>query len=128
MTPSYRSAYIAFEGPLDVSNEEGFASAFPDDVRVLDSVLLNFTRATYVDSFFLGKLIIFRRKFLQSGGKPENIVLVLPSDGPIRKAFEASGLIRLFAVADLPKSSPAEEVRSMTSRGERIDAVGQTEA
>jgi len=76
--------------------------------------VINLAGATYVDSMALGVLVKFRRAFINHGGDPENLIIVLAKDGPIRFAFERTGLNRLFSIAyvDRRPSPPEEHITS----------------
>ena len=95
---SERSAYVVLEGDLDIFRKSEVASALPDPARV-DSVVINCSRAAYIDSLVLGMLVQFRRQFVAAGGDPRALVLMLPREGPIRRTFELTGLTRLFEIA-----------------------------
>jgi anti-anti-sigma factor len=106
---SGESAYVVLDGELDLSRREEIVAALPSPESISGGVI-NLTNATYVDSTVLGALVKFRRRFINNGGDAENLILVLAKAGPIRRAFEKTGLDRLFSVAYVERlPSPPEE-------------------
>lgn len=103
------TAYVVLDGELDIFRKAELAAALPDPRRIKSGVI-NLARARYLDSVALGMLVGFRRAFIDHGGDPDNLVLMLPKDGPVRRTFEISGLTRLFAIAYVePSTLPPEE-------------------
>ncbi len=92
------NAYAVLEGELDAARKGDICAALPDPA-VVKSVVISLARATYIDSLVMSVLVRFRREFMQHGGDPRNIFLILPKTGPIRRAFDGVGLQRLFSVA-----------------------------
>ncbi|HEX3670927.1 MAG TPA: STAS domain-containing protein [Candidatus Cybelea sp.] len=92
------NAYAVLDGELDVGRKAEICAAMPDPAAV-KSAVISLARATYIDSFAMGILVGFRREFMKHGGDPQNVFLILPKDGPIRRAFDSVGLNRLFSVA-----------------------------
>jgi len=111
---SGESAYVVLDGELDLSRRDDIVAALPSPESISGGVF-NLADATYVDSTVLGALVKFRRTFLNNGGDSENLIIVLAKDGPVRRAFEKTGLNRLFAIAYVERlPSPPEEY--MTGR------------
>jgi anti-anti-sigma factor len=108
----YRSednAYVVLDGELDLGREAEIRAAFPS-AESITSAVINLSRATYVDSVVMGILVQFRRQFIAAGGQPQNLALMLAKDGPIRRAFELTGLTRFFPIAYVePTVAPPEE-------------------
>lgn len=103
------SAYVVLDGELDLSKRDEIAAALPapDSIR---GAVINLVYATYVDSTVLGVLVRFRRAFINHGGDPDNLIIVLAKSGPIRMTFEKTGLNRLFSIAYVePAPIPPEE-------------------
>lgn len=105
------AAYIVLEGDLDLSRKDDIVSALPDPASV-SSIVINLSRATYIDSLVMGALVQFRREFIRSGGNPADLAIMLRSDSAVRRAFELTGLTRLFAIAyvELPAGRPEERI------------------
>lgn len=76
-------------------------NAMPDPAGA-SSVTINLKRASYLDSYALGKLVQYRRRFVEAGGDPLGIVLLLPKNGPARRVFEITGLVKLFGIVEAP--------------------------
>jgi anti-anti-sigma regulatory factor len=55
---------------------------------------------TYLDSLAVGRFVKYRQQFIEAGGKPENLVIILPKTGTVRRVFEITGLLRIFAIAE----------------------------
>ncbi len=107
--PSRESAYVVLDGELDLSRRDEIVAALPAPESISGGVI-NLASATYVDSTVLGALVKFRRAFINHGGNPESLIIVLAKNGPIRWAFERTGLHRLFSVAYVERlPSPPEE-------------------
>jgi len=103
------SAYVVLDGELDLSRRDEIAEALPAPESIGGGVI-NMAYATYVDSTVLGALVRFRRAFINHGGDPGNLIIVLAKNGPIRRSFEKTGLDRLFAIAYVePAPTPPEE-------------------
>jgi anti-anti-sigma factor len=92
------SAYVVLDGDLDLFRKAEVAAALPDPEKI-ESAIINCTKAAYIDSMILGMLVHFRRQFVAAGGDPQQLMLMLPKTGPIRRTFELTGLTRLFAIA-----------------------------
>ena len=109
------AAYIVLEGDLDLSRKSEIVAALPAPASV-SSVVINLSRATYIDSLVMGALVQFRREFIRSGGNPADVAIMLRGDSAVRRAFELTGLTRLFAIAyvELPPGEPQERVATTT--------------
>lgn len=106
---SGESAYVVLDGELDLSRKEEIAGALPAP-ESLSGAVINLANATYVDSTVLGALVKFRRAFINHGGDSDSLIIVLAKNGPIRAAFEKTGLHRLFSIAYVePAPRPPEE-------------------
>lgn len=106
---SGESAYVVLDGELDLSRRDEIVAALPAP-EAISSGVINLASATYVDSTVLGALVKFRRAFINRGGNPESLIIVLAKGGPIRSAFERTGLHRLFSIAYVERlPSPPEE-------------------
>lgn len=92
------TAYVVLDGDLDVTRKTEVLAALPD-ARALKHAVINLTRVSYIDSFMLGSLVQFRANFVAAGGKPENLMLVLPRGGILERTFELTGLTKLFSIA-----------------------------
>ena len=111
---SGESAYVILDGELDLSKRDEIAAALPAPGSISGGVI-NLANATYVDSTVLGALVRYRRAFINHGGDPDNLIVVLAKNGPIRRTFEKTGLNRLFAIAYVePAAMPPDE--HITSR------------
>lgn len=97
-----RDDLIILDGDLDIAHKAQIAHVLSDR-RTLESAAIDLSRATYIDSMVLGMLVQFRREFIHHGGRPKNLVLILPKDGPIRKVFEMTGLTGIFEIAHAPR-------------------------
>ena len=103
------SAYVVLDGELDLSRRDEIAAALPA-AESISGAVINVATATYVDSTVLGALVKFRRAFINHGGNSDDLIVVLARDGPIRRAFERTGLDRLFSIAYVdPSPIPPEE-------------------
>lgn len=94
-----RAHYVSLEGEFDVFSESRLVEALPNPAEVA-SVLIDLLRVKYVDSVAIGRLVAFRRDFLDAGGEPDNLVVLLPKTGGLRRIFEITGLSKMFAVAE----------------------------
>lgn len=118
------SAYIVLEGDLDLGRKDDVAAAFPA-AESLNGVVINLARATYVDSSVMGKLVQFRRRFIECGGDSHNLVLLLPKEGEVRRAFELAGMTALFSIAFVQATpvSSEEYLTAFRSNGRRDRAT-----
>lgn len=103
------NAYVVLDGDLDISRRTELLAALPD-ASALKHVVINLTRVSYIDSFMLGSLVQFRANFIAAGGKPENVMLVLPRKGILERTFELTGLNKLFAIAYAEPANVLEDV------------------
>lgn len=103
------NAYVVLDGDLDFSRRTELLAALPDP-SALRNVVINLTRVTYIDSFMLGSLVQFRANFIAGGGKPENVMLVLPRTGILERTFELTGLNKLFSVAYVETAERVDDV------------------
>ena len=111
------NAYVVLDGDLDISRRTELLAALPDP-RALKHVMINLTRVGYVDSFILGALVQFRANFIAAGGRPEDLMLVLPRKGILERTFELTGLAKLFSIAYAEPADRIDEARhSSTSPG-----------
>jgi anti-anti-sigma factor len=92
------TAYVVLDGDLNITRRTEVLAALPD-ARTLRHAVINLTRVSYIDSFVLGSLVQFRANFVAAGGKPENLMLVLPRDAILARTFELTGLNKLFSIA-----------------------------
>ena len=102
------NAYVVLDGDLDISRRTELLAALPDP-RELKHVVVNLTRVSYIDSFMLGALVQFRANFIAAGGKPENLLLLLPRQGILERTFELTGLNKLFTIAFVEPADRLEE-------------------
>lgn len=63
------TSYIVLDGDLDLERHDEIAAALP-----------------FVDSWLVGHLVQFRRKFVARGGDPANLIVLLPQSGDVRRA------------------------------------------
>lgn len=105
------NAYVVLEGDLDLTRRTELLAALPDP-HSLKHVVINLTRVSFIDSFMLGALVQFRANFIAAGGRPENVLLVLPRAGIMERTFELTGLNKLFAVAYV---EPADRIEDVTT-------------
>jgi len=115
-----KSAYIVLEGDLDLDQRSNVAAALPA-AESLNGVVISLARATYVDSSVMGTLVQFRRRFIECGGDTHDLVLLLPKEGEVRRAFELAGMTALFSIAFVQPSpvSPEEYLTAFRSNGRR---------
>ncbi len=119
-----KSAYIVLEGDLDLGRRDDVAAALPA-AESLNGVVINLARATYVDSSVMGTLVQFRRRFIECGGDSHNLVLLLPKEGEVRRAFELAGMTALFSIAFVQPDpvSSEEYLTAFRSNGKRHPAT-----
>jgi anti-anti-sigma factor len=106
MAEAKRKAYVSLEGQLDIYSYSRLEEALPNPAEV-ENVVLNLLRVTYLDSLAVGRLVAFRRDFIEAGGTPENLVVVLPKSGGVRRIFEITGLTRMFSVVEPSELVPS---------------------
>lgn len=102
------NAYVVLDGDLDISRRTELLAALPD-AKALKHVVINLTRVSFIDSFMLGSLVQFRANFIAGGGKPDDVMLVLPREGVLARTFELTGLNKLFAIAYAENAARMEE-------------------
>jgi anti-anti-sigma factor len=100
MQDAKTNAYVTLEGDLDFTKRARVAELLPDPAT-LRSALINCSRLTYADSTVVGMLVQFRRRFLESGGKPDELVMILPPEGSARAMLDITGMAKLFTVVEL---------------------------
>jgi anti-anti-sigma factor len=108
------NAYVVLDGDLDISRRTELLAALPDP-KTIKHIVINLTRVTYIDSFVLGALVQFRSNFLASNGKPDNFMLVVSRAGVLERAFELTGLNKLFTIAYVEPADRIEDVTATTS-------------
>jgi anti-anti-sigma factor len=92
-----QTLHLVLHGQLDIAQSGTIRAALPARVSAA-VVIVDCTKTTYIDSFVLGMLVEFRRKFLLGGGQAADFVITLPESGPVRRVFEVSGVTRYFAI------------------------------
>lgn len=103
MTEDDRTARIALSGDLDIYNR-GHIEALLPDVATVDRLVIDCSEATSIDSSVLTLLMRYRRRFVEQGGNPLEIVVV--ASPSVRRMLEVAGLSRLITV-----------INAQTSRG-----------
>lgn len=107
------NAYVVLDGDLDIGRRAELLAALPE-ASALKHIVINLTRVDYIDSFMLGSLVQFRANFIAAGGKPENVMLVVPRGGILERTFELTGLNKLFCIAYVEPAERVEEVPATT--------------
>lgn len=82
-------------GDLDVYRRDEIVSALPPPENI-DRVVIDLRGATLVDSSIIAAFMRYRRTFIDAGGDPHNVVLVVPAT--LRRVFEITGLVSLVTV------------------------------
>ena len=95
MEHNERAAKIAFSGDLDVYRRDEIAAALPSPDGI-DRLVIDMRGAAMVDSSIIAVLMRYRRSFMDAGGDPHNVVLVVPPN--LRRIFEITGLVSLLTV------------------------------
>ena len=95
MDQNERAATVAFSGDLDVYRRDEIASALPHPGSI-DRVVIDMREAAILDSSIVAVLMRYRRQFIEAGGNPLNIVVVVPQT--LRRIFEITGLVSLMTV------------------------------
>lgn len=90
-----RAATVAFRGDLDVYRRDEIASALPLP-KTIDRLVIDMREAAILDSSIVAVLMRYRRQFIEAGGDPLNIVIVVPQT--LRRIFEITGLVSLMTV------------------------------
>lgn len=90
---------MALEGDLDFHSAPSLAAALPEAASV-EGLVIDCTQVKYIDSAALGILVSFRKRFMQAGGDPKEIVIVTSAGGPVRKILDIAGLSRVFSITD----------------------------
>jgi anti-anti-sigma factor len=90
-----RAAKIQFSGDLDVYRRDEFVAALPPPENI-DHLIIDMRGAAMVDSSIIAVLMRYRRTFMEAGGNPHNVVLVVPPN--LRRIFEITGLVSLLTV------------------------------
>ena len=91
-------AYVVLSGELDLFRKNEVRAAFPDPGAV-GSVVVNCTRAAYIDSTIIGMLVGLRRDFVSAGGDPANFILLTNKESIVCRALDLAGVTKLFAMA-----------------------------
>ena len=86
---------MALEGDLDFHSAASLAEALPEAGSV-EGLVIDCRQVKYIDSAALGILVSFRKRFMQAGGDPKEIVIVTSAGGPVRKILDIAGLSRFF--------------------------------
>jgi anti-anti-sigma factor len=90
-----RAAKIELSGDLDVYRRDEIAALLPSPESV-DHLVIDMRAAAMVDSSIIAVLMRYRRSFMEAGGNPHDIVLVVPPN--LRRIFEITGLVSLLTV------------------------------
>ncbi len=95
MDQNQRAARIEFAGDLDVYRRDEIASALPPPESV-ERIVIDLRAAKIIDSSVIAVMMRYRRAFIDAGGDPINIVVVVPPN--LRRIFEITGLVSLLTV------------------------------
>jgi anti-anti-sigma factor len=90
-----RTGRVTFSGDLDVYRRSEVEGALPAPGTV-DHLVIDMRGARALDSTIIAVIMRYRRKFVELGGDPHNIVIVVPP--PLRRIFEITGLVSLLTI------------------------------
>jgi anti-anti-sigma factor len=90
-----RTAKMTLSGDLDVYRRDEIAAAFPAPDSV-DRLVIDMRGAGVLDSSVIAVLMRYRRSFIEAGGDPREIVIVVPPN--LRRIFEITGLVTLLTI------------------------------
>lgn len=103
---------LSLQGEFDLSQRTRLQKAFAS-LTSAPAVIVNFTKALYIDSTVLGCLIELRRAKLEQKGR-----LVLAGlNSSVRRIFEVSSLLSIFDTA----ATIGEAVKSLAPQGAEIE-------
>lgn len=105
---------ISLEGEFDFSQRSRLTDAFAT-AKSARAVVVDFTKASYIDSTVIACLIELHRALLDHGGR----IVLAGLDAPFRRVFEVSGLSSMFASA----ATIAEAVKTLAPDGARTQHV-----
>lgn len=101
------AATIELSGDLDVYRRDEIAAAFPPPGSI-DRLVVDMRGASMLDSSIVAVLMRYRRSFMDAGGDPREIVVVVPPN--LRRIFEITGLVTLLTVVTSePLADPLAE-------------------
>lgn len=87
---------VRVRSEIDMSNVGQFAQLLRDaSTRASGAVIVDFTRARFMDSSGLRALFVFGGELLRAG---RSIVLVVPPEAPLRRLLEIAGIEALGRV------------------------------
>jgi anti-anti-sigma factor len=95
VTPFESAAQVELTGDLDLNRAKSLYNelcAFVGAKRVV----INCTRASFIDSSILTAFMRFRRQFIEADGDPFEIVIVVPPH--LRRIFEITGLVKTMTI------------------------------
>jgi anti-anti-sigma factor len=90
-----RAAKVELSGDLDVYRRAEIEAALPPPESI-DRLAIDMRGATLVDSAIIAVIMRYRRAFIDAGGDPHNITIVVPPN--LRRIFEITGLVTLLTV------------------------------
>jgi anti-anti-sigma factor len=94
-----RTVHVSLQGDLDFFYQSTLNAALPNPADA-ESIVIDLLRVTYVDSLAVGRFVKYRNEFIDAGGNAKNFVIILPKSGTVRRIFEITGLLRIFATAE----------------------------
>ena len=75
------------------------------DPKTVDQVIVDCTQVEFIDSSFITQLMRYRRDFMQSGGDPFNIVIVVSPQ--IRRIFDVTGISGAMTLVTAKSKEPS---------------------
>ena len=105
---------ISLEGEFDLSQRTRLQDVFAS-VKSSSAVIVDFTKALYIDSTVLACLVELRRARLEQKGR----LMLAGLDASLKRVFHVTGLSSIF------ESSPTidEAVKSLVPRGAETEHV-----
>ncbi len=113
------NAVVTLTGSLDISRRDEVAALLPSPGSV-QRVVIDCSQADFVDSTIMSVLMRYRRAFVDAGGDPFEIIIVVSPN--LRRIFDIAGLSSLVTIVSAPRRDVNESEREASNRNEPLDA------
>ncbi len=112
------NAVVQLTGSLDISRRSDVAASLPAPGSV-HRVVIDCSQADFVDSTIMSVLMRYRRSFVDAGGDPFEIVIIVSPN--LRRIFDIAGLSSLVTIVSAPRLPPNVESDDSLTSSQAID-------
>jgi anti-anti-sigma factor len=112
------NAVVTLTGSLDISRRGEVAALLPAPESAR-RVVIDCSQADFVDSTIMTVLMRYRRAFVDAGGDPFEIVIVVSPN--LRRIFDIAGLSSLVTIVSASRRDGLESVDAVSDPKEPVD-------